>query len=385
MMTSNLKKKSRSRLLMKWLHLWPGIISALILIFVCITGTIFVYSDEIIDHCAGDARYVKEVLPNRMPAEKLMDILKTNYPDRKSPAYMVVYRDARRSVRFNTYNEKTGLRMVYMNPYTGKILKDDGTVYFFYIIAHLHHSLLLGKVGQWIIDISTLIFLIELVTGIYLWWPKRWNKSARKGAFTVKWNAPFKRVNYDFHKVFGVYALLFISILVVTGLLIAFEPLGNATMRLFGGVDTHHWKSERVFSDKDKAHSVFRINDAVDATFRMYPGKQEAQVATYRLEGAYYNVRVSNRIGLKSAESPKDLFFDRVTGKIATDVPPSVIKGNAVDNAIWVLHTGNWLGPVGKLFTFLAGLIGTTLPISGLLIWRNKRRRQSKTRINEKA
>ena len=75
MMTSNLKKKSRSRLLMKWLHLWPGIISALILIFVCITGTIFVYSDEIIDHCAGDARYVKEVLPNRMPVEKLMDIL----------------------------------------------------------------------------------------------------------------------------------------------------------------------------------------------------------------------------------------------------------------------------------------------------------------------
>ena len=156
-------------------------------------------------------------------------------------------------------------------------------------------------------------------------------------------------------------------------------------MRLFGGVDPHHWKSERVFSDKDKAHSVFRINDAVDAAFRMYPGKQEAQVATYRLEGAYYNVRVSNRIGLKSAESPKDLFFDRVTGKIATDVPPSVIKGNEVDNAIWVLHTGNWLGPVGKLFTFLAGLIGATLPVSGFLIWWNKRRRQSKTIINKKA
>ncbi len=374
-MASNLKKKNISRSLIKWLHLWPGIISALILIFVCITGTIFVYSDEIIDRAAGDARYVKEVLPSRMPAEKLMDILKANYPDRKSPAYMVAYRDPRRSVRFNTYSEEAGLRMVYMNPYTGQILKDDATIYFFYTVAHLHNSLLLGKSGQWIIDIATLIFLIELVTGIYLWWPGRWNKSARKGAFTIKWCAPFKRVNYDFHKVFGVYAFLFILILLVTGLLIAFEPLGNATMRLFGGIDPHHWKPERVFSDEDKANSVFYINDAVDAAFRMYPDKKEAQIATFRLGGPYYNVRVSNRIGLKSAESPKDIFFDRVTGRIATDVPQSVIRGNKVENAIWVLHTGNWMGPIGKLLTFLAGLIGATLPVSGFLIWWNKRRK----------
>ncbi len=373
-MASNLKNKNRSRLLMKWLHLWPGIISALILIFVCITGTIFVYSDEIIDWSAGDARYVKQVLPSRMPAEKLMEILRENYPDRKSPAYMVAYRDPRRSVRFNTYNKEIGLRMVYMNPYTGEILKDDGTVYFFYTIAHLHNSLLLGKPGQWIIDIATLIFLIELITGIYLWWPRRWNRSARKGAFTVKWRAPFKRMNYDFHKVFGVYAFLFILILLVTGLLIAFEPLGNATMRLFGGIDPHHWKSERVFSDEDKANSVFHINDAVDAAFRMYPDKKEAQVATYRLDAPYYNVRVSNRIGLKSAENPEDMFFDRVTGKVAIDVPQSVINGNKVENAIWVLHTGNWMGPVGKLLTFLAGLIGATLPVTGFLIWWNKRR-----------
>lgn len=376
-MTTNPIRKNKNHIkqLMKWLHLWPGIISALILIFVCITGTIFVYSDELIEWSAGDARYVQEVLPNRLPAEKMMEILKETYPDRQSPAYLVVYRDPHRSVRFNTYSREIGLRMVYMDPYTGKILKDDPTVYFFYTVAHLHNSLLLGKTGQWIIDIATLVFLIELITGIYLWWPRKWNKSARKGAFTVKWRAPFKRVNYDFHKVFGFYGILFFVILIFTGLIIAFEPLGNATMRLFGGVDPHHWKPERVFTEEDKSHATFHINDAVDEAFRMYPDKKEAQVATYKMDTPYYTVRVSNRIGLKSAESPENIFFDRITGKVATDIPQTVIKGNQLENTIWVLHTGNWMGPIGKLLTFLAGLIGTLLPISGFLIWWKKKRK----------
>ncbi|ULT26511.1 PepSY domain-containing protein [Sphingobacterium sp. E70] len=41
-----------------WLHLWPSVVSGLIVVFVCLTGTIIVYSDEIIEASAGSAKYI---------------------------------------------------------------------------------------------------------------------------------------------------------------------------------------------------------------------------------------------------------------------------------------------------------------------------------------
>lgn len=52
-----------------------------------------------------------------------------------------------------------------MDPYTGEILKDDPTIYFFYVAAHLHSQLLLHKPGFWVVAVCTIIFLIELITG----------------------------------------------------------------------------------------------------------------------------------------------------------------------------------------------------------------------------
>ncbi|ULT26512.1 PepSY domain-containing protein [Sphingobacterium sp. E70] len=48
---------------------------------------------------------------------------------------------------------------------------------------------------------------------------------------------------------------------------------------------------------------------------------------------------------------------------------------NKVENWVWQLHMGQWFGQIGKLSTFIAGLISTTLPITGFLIWWGKRRK----------
>src|SRR5690606_16723176 len=133
-----------------WIHLWPSLVSAVILIFVCLTGTIIVYCDEIMELSAGKARFVEEVGSQRLEPDELIERLKAHFPDRGTPGYMVAYKDPNRSVRFNMFSKQEGLRMVYVNPYTGEVLKDDGTIYFFYITAHLHNSLLLHTPGQWI-------------------------------------------------------------------------------------------------------------------------------------------------------------------------------------------------------------------------------------------
>jgi len=359
-----------------WIHLWPSLISALILIFVCLTGTIIVYCDEIMEWSAGDARYVQEIKEERLTVEQLITHLRKEFPDRRNPGYMVSYRDPERSVRFNMFSKELGLRMVYVDPYTGKVLKDDGTIYFFYITAHLHNSLLLGKTGAWIVDVATIIFLIELITGLVLWWPVKWTKSTRDASFKVKWKAKFKRLNYDLHNVIGFYALSICMILTVTGLIIAFEPFSKFTIKAFGGNASHDWEEQLPAFDDLKQPAD--INQTIAKLFDSYPNAKEAQVATFKIDSVgTYGLRLARTIGLKSADNAHIFFVDRYSGKpIAT--PKEAEMHEVVENWYWSLHMGTWMDQVGKLTTFIGGLVSTSLPITGFLIWWGRRKKGKK-------
>ena len=137
--------KSNLSKIIAWLHLWPSLVSAIILIFVCITGTIIVYCDEIIDFSNREVLYVKQPSTQKLPTEQLLLNFKKTFPERRAPGYMVTYRDPNRTVKFNSYDRKKGLRLVYMDPYTGEVVKDDGTFLFY----HSTLTQLSALVGPW--------------------------------------------------------------------------------------------------------------------------------------------------------------------------------------------------------------------------------------------
>ena len=118
---------------------------------------------------------------------------------------------------------KKDLTYVYLNPYTGKVLYAEAlNKNFFTVVEYIHLYLLLpAKIGQMVVGVSVIIFVVLMITGIILWWPKR--KSDRKRSFTIKWGAKWKRVNYDLHNVLGFYATSIVLILAITGLSIAFD------------------------------------------------------------------------------------------------------------------------------------------------------------------
>ncbi|WP_447642504.1 MULTISPECIES: PepSY-associated TM helix domain-containing protein [Chitinophagaceae] len=221
-MNKSKSKKSIFSRVNAWLHLWLGIFTGIILVFVALTGTIVVYSDEIIELSAGKSRYVESVKEQKIPLETLLLQVKKDIP-KANVSEATVYKDPKRTLRLRVFSKGNGLSFVYVDPYSGKILKNDRTANFFYIMAHLHASFMWHGTGEWIVDIATIIFLIELISGIVLWWPKKWNKHTRDASFKIKWNAKFKRVNYDLHNVLGFYSSLLALILTITGLLIAFQ------------------------------------------------------------------------------------------------------------------------------------------------------------------
>ncbi|PVD52271.1 PepSY domain-containing protein [Terrimonas sp.] len=370
------KSKSLFSRINAWLHLWLGIFSGIILVFVALTGTIIVYCDEIIDWSAGKSLYAAEVKLQRVPAETLVANVNKAYPQARI-SEISVYKDPERTVRFRVFAKGKGLAFVYADPYTGEVLKYDRNANFFYITAHLHASFLWHGPGSWIVDIATIIFLIELISGIILWWPVKWNKHTRDASFKIKWNARFKRVNYDLHNVLGFYSSILALILTITGLLIAFHPLAESTVKLLGG-DPDHEKWEQELPKADFTKNAVAMNAALEKEFNRYPDQKGGRIWLYNADSSgYFLINTATKLGLKSAENSRLSFIDKYTGE-DINIPAKGLKGEYIENYIWQLHMGTWMGQAGKLFTFICGLICTSLPVTGFLIWWHRGRKKKK-------
>lgn len=374
-MNKGKSKRSLFSRINAWLHLWTGIFAGIILVFVAFTGTVVVYGDEIIDWSAGKARYTEQVKSERLPVETLIANINAAYPKARL-SEVTVHKNPERTVRFRVFAPGKGLAFVYADPYTGEVLKYDRTANFFYIMAHLHASLLWHGPGSWIVDIATIIFLIELISGIILWWPAKWNKHTRDASFKIKWKARFKRVNYDLHNVLGFYSSILALILTVTGLMIAFHPLAESTVKLFGGDPETGWQKNMPQNDSTKPS--FAINTVFEQGFAKHPQQKMGQIWLYRLDSSgFYNMVTASKLGLKSAENAEIAFLDRYTGK-EIQIPAKSLKGEYIENVVWQLHMGTWMGQWGKLFTFVCGLICTSLPITGFLIWWHRGRKKKR-------
>ncbi|PUB34412.1 putative iron-regulated membrane protein [Elizabethkingia sp. YR214] len=368
------KKKGKSLFgrIVAWVHLWPSIVSGIILVVVCLSGTIIVYCDEIMDWTAGDAKYV--TVPQN-PQRVSSDVLKANFRT-GNPGYdiseFVFFKDPERSVRIRAFSPKgPSLAMVYADPYTGEILKKDDTLQFFFVMAHFHASFLAGKTGGWIVAVSTIVFVISTITGLILWWPKKWNKTTRQASFTIKWKARFKRFNYDLHNVYGFYSLIICFILGTTGLVIFFEPLMEATVKMTNGTTEH------LTDILPKQDSTKVAKDIVPFAYGVLnkTGQQEVSVWNYDRKklGAY--ILTSGKVGLKSIEHASIDVYDSYTGK-AIKIDPKYLQHEKTENIVWQLHLGQWWGQLGKLSTFLAGIVATSLPITGFLIWWGRRNKK---------
>jgi len=365
------KKQSKLLRIISWLHLWPSLVSGIIVIVVCLSGTIIVYSDEIVEGMAGGAKYVQPK-GEKLKLEELFEIQKKEIPG-ILPSYVLYYNNPKRSVVINGFDPKNiRLSMIYMDPYTGKVLKYDKTIHFFFLMAHFHAHMKMGQVGGWIVIVSTIIFVISTITGLILWWPKRWTRATKKASFKIKWRAKFKRFNYDLHNVLGFYSLIICLVLGSTGLIIFFQPLMSMTMKTFGATSRDWHKTLPKAKESGEFLDAFSI---MDQLFEKNKNKKVIKYWVYDYQkSGVFAFNLADRAGLKSDENNAVYYFDKYTGN-PYRVSAEENKHNKVENWVWQLHMGQWLGPIGKFSTFLVGLISTSLPITGFLIWWGRRRK----------
>ncbi|MFD1140483.1 PepSY-associated TM helix domain-containing protein [Larkinella insperata] len=364
------------------LHLWLGLSSGLLVFIVAITGCILAFEHEI-KTVVRPFQYVEPVAnATVLPPSRLQAIAEKQVPGK--PAKGVNYGERGHSVNVPFYGAAPDYYyQVYLNPYTGEVLKVvDEETDFFHFILHGHYYLWLPEeIGQPVVAYGTLVFTMLLITGMVLWWPKNLNKTNRNKSFRIKWKAQWRRVNYDLHNVPGFYALTISVVLAVTGMIFGIEWLSNSIYWATTGGKTMPVYRQPL-SDSTAAR---QFTDPVDRLwYRFYPTKAETAslfISTPELASESISVSINHRPGTYYKTDYYN--FDQYTLKELKGEGPyfgvydKAGLGDKLRRMNYDIHVGAILSLPGKILAFCASLICASLPVTGFIIWWGRRKKKS--------
>ncbi len=379
-------KRYTFRKLINDLHLWLGIGSGIILFVVCLTGTILTFDTELSLWLDKGTHYSKKE-GNKIP---ITTIINTIEKDKEITVKEVIfYGEENRNYTFTTLTKEELKKpsrgtSITINPYTGKQVIAQSNVHnFIHTIEELHRFLLLDKtIGRPIVGVSTIIFIFMCFSGLILWFPKKIKKFKNlkvwKQGFTIKTNANWKRINYDIHNTLGFYALIPLLLMGLTGLLWSFTWYYNGLEKVLGDklgksrFDKTITIESAINSPKNIAYDYTTILKKTDsilnyknfATRVTFPLKPNESIMVRKKSDAFLAFDAADKLQFNpynNALISKSLFKDEKLG-------------SKIASLIRAIHVGSFAGITTKILYFICCLIATSLPITGTLIWLNKRK-----------
>lgn len=372
------KRKTLFRRVNDWLHLWLGLTSGIIVVIIALTGCIYAFQEEISD-LTQPYRFVKAENRPFLPPSAMRQAAAPLAGE--NPVLGVTYGHTGRSAITAYMDKEDGYTLIYMNPYTGAILKEKALKHdFFRFILEGHFNLWLPRpIGQPIVATATLIFILLLISGLIMWWPKRWNRANRNKSFKVKTGGSAKRLNYDLHNVLGFYAMTIALVLGITGLVWGFQWFSKSYFyTVTGGRTFKEWKAP--LSDTTAIAAMQLPEDKIWAQVRHLNGSIDIDFANKTADP----IRVTYNPEKGTYYKREFWFYDRYTlkkipgGGFYGKPYEATSKGEKLYRMNYDIHVGAIAGLPGKILMFCISLICASLPVTGFIIWWGRKKKQAK-------
>ncbi|NQY89929.1 MAG: PepSY domain-containing protein [Colwellia sp.] len=349
-----------------WLnwHSWLGLKLSLLMLVICITGTIAVVSHEIDWLLDSDLRLEKTAQGINWDA--MAGNIKKRYPQRQiTYINRPMYGNAASIAR--TIDPFLGARRVYLNPYSGEIIAEKAWYASVQrVIRDLHRYLLSPIAGIYLVGPFGIILLASLITALVCY--KKW----WRGFFKLRINNGSRAFFGSLHKVAGLWSLWFVALIAITGVWYLLEAamrdvgiefqFNEATIQVPQVTDRK--LIERQFIEKQlppsyvikKAKAQFEHFTVATVVF---PKDQETP---------YYINGFTNAPLVRARSNEVDI--DAISGEVLW------LRKTHQQGAyeIWIdladpLHFGDFAGLWTKIIWFIFGLILCALCAIGIVIF----------------
>ncbi|ARU58249.1 PepSY-associated TM helix domain-containing protein [Oleiphilus messinensis] len=365
------------------LHGWFSLPIWILFSFICITGTIAVFSHEFTWLTNSNARADNPADLPAKPIPELIEIVQREIPESNISRVFILESYLVSAVSFSTPDKPNAL--AYINPYTGVIQEINQGITFITFMRSLHGWLLFPwhhsySWGYYLVSAMSIVVLGALITGLLIY-KRFWHAFTRP---RIRWNKGTRIMLGDLHRLGGVWSIWFLLVMGVTG-------GWYLTQALLWHNEVEVWqhpdpaplgdlpqsKGERPdFISPEQALEIARNNlPDVRTTLFSYP---EHNRDYYSISGQGSNPFYDNY--------SSKIFINPWNGSIAqTRTPETMNTLQTLTHIADPLHYGTIAGLVTKTIWFFFGLVLSGMSISGFLIWskRTLKPAKSKTAITD--
>ena len=370
------------------IHLWLSVPFGILITLICFSGAALVFEKEVMELCHRELYFVKKVEAAPLPMEQLMTKVAATLPDSVSVTGVNVSSDPERAYQVTL--SKPRRASMYVDQYTGEITGKYERAPFFNFMFRMHRWLLDSMKqdggifwGKMIVGTSTLMFVFVLISGIDIWWPR--TRKVLKNRLKIATNKGWKRFWYDLHVAGGMYALVFLLAMALTGLTWSFQWYRTGFYKTFG-VEVqpsmgHGNAAANATAKGGKRDGKPEGREGRGAhRYSPYTNWQQVYEQLAEANPDYKQISVSD--GSASVAVPRfgnqrgtDRYkFNPRNGEITeTTLYKDLDNSGKIRGWIYSVHVGSWGGMLTRILTFVAALIGASLPLTGYYLWIRKK------------
>ncbi|WP_166333109.1 PepSY-associated TM helix domain-containing protein [Sphingobacterium chungjuense] len=392
------KKNKKKSFIKRWfgkLHLWFGLAVGIPVVIISITGALYVFKDEFENFTRRDVIYhhepdiaSKELIPISVLADQVEQACPEDYPLHwvnvpvdPAMSYQYYYYE-RNPDAWHYFDEVVIYKLIYVNPYSGEVLRVyDEKMGFFNIVKMIHFSFLLqSEWGKYVVGIPVCLFVFMLISGIVLWWPR--NKAGRKQRFQFNWKktTKAKRKNYDLHNILGFYGSIFALIFSITGLFYCYFVIQAFIYVVFSGGETVYPDHSHITTTApESVRTDYTLDSIANQVKRLYPESYgfALDLGDDHLDDHIHpNFEVYVKHLSYSYHQMSQLIFDEHSAELLhTHDYKDKNFGEKMVGANYDIHVGSIFNLPTKIIAFLVSLICASLPVTGFMIWYNRKKK----------
>lgn len=268
-----------------------------------------------------------------------------------------------------------GKRTILMNAASGRVIglrertpasPDGGN--FWRWVYNLHHSLLLGERGEWLLGTSGLLLLTMAGSGVWLGWPRR---GQWRATFSLqRWRTRVQKL-FGWHRAMGLACAAALALLAISGAMMDFGKPLRAWAQRYAGYQPPYkpqpgpLPERTIGADRALALAITALPNAAFTSISLPSAKSPVYQVRLRRPGEWRTWSGTSLVAIEAENGSILATYDAANGPMA----------NRILDSAFPVHSGEAALLPGRVLVLLAGLSLPVLYLTGLWAWLRRRHR----------
>jgi uncharacterized iron-regulated membrane protein len=220
------------RKLIFWTHLAVGVAAGVVIFVMSLTGALLAFGPQLTAWAERDFRQATPPAPAAaLSVDALLAAAQTANPAGRPTA--VTFRPEPAATVVVNFGRENG--SVYLNPFTGAVVGHTTSLQkTLQQVEQWHRWLGSRTMGKPVADAANLLFCFLAISGLYLWWPRRWNWAALRPIVWFAGGLRGRARDWNWHNVIGLWSAPVLVVLTLSGVIMSYSWANHLLFKLAG-------------------------------------------------------------------------------------------------------------------------------------------------------